>query len=271
MSSATCTAKTTKPSAAAAWSRSSRVESVRTGAGADTTGVAGRAGSGGVGDAAGLGGVWPVGTSSVSACLPGPAVPPSHAFLAGRHFRRVRHFCRLQRFLPRAPNCRRRPGSMPIQKIGHSRRWDCLSCLPDLLLHLICEAEDARALGRGMKGLGVRIARGLNRVMDRRGAVIADRYHSRVLRTPSEVRRALNYLRQNPRRHAIRAGQQWYRFSVDPFQTVRADGSVTAYAVRFVMPARTWLLTVGWRARPGGGSFDAVDQDSTPTDVRPAR
>src|SRR5262245_4211498 len=54
-------------------------------------------------------------------------------------------------------------------------------------LHLVVEAEEARALSRAMQGLGVRIARGLNRELGRRGRVLADRYHARALETPREV------------------------------------------------------------------------------------
>ncbi len=68
-------------------------------------------------------------------------------------------------------------------------------------VHLLVEAEDERALSRGMNGLGVRVAKGLNRVMRRRGRVLEDRYHGHILRTPTEVRRARNYLLQNAKRH----------------------------------------------------------------------
>jgi len=57
------------------------------------------------------------------------------------------------------------------------------------------------ALSRGMNGMGVRVARGLNRVMRRRGGVLDDRYHAHILRTPTEVRRARAYLLQNARKH----------------------------------------------------------------------
>ncbi len=68
-------------------------------------------------------------------------------------------------------------------------------------VHLLVEANDERALSRGMNGMGVRVARGLNRVMRRHGKVLDDRYHAHVLRTPSEVRRAREYLLQNARKH----------------------------------------------------------------------
>jgi hypothetical protein len=66
---------------------------------------------------------------------------------------------------------------------------------------LLVEAEDERALSRGMNGLGVRVAKGLNRVMGRSGKVLEERYHGHVLRTPTEVRRARSYLLGNARRH----------------------------------------------------------------------
>jgi hypothetical protein len=68
-------------------------------------------------------------------------------------------------------------------------------------MHLLVEAKDERVLSRGMCGLGVRIARGLNRVMERHGKVLGDRYHARILKTPTEVRHARNYLLGNARRH----------------------------------------------------------------------
>ncbi|MGZ3440596.1 MAG: hypothetical protein ACXVDD_13830, partial [Polyangia bacterium] len=68
-------------------------------------------------------------------------------------------------------------------------------------VHLLVEARDERALSRGMNGLGVRVAKGLNRVMGRHGKVLGDRYHAHILRTPSEARRAHSYLLQNARKH----------------------------------------------------------------------
>ena len=44
-------------------------------------------------------------------------------------------------------------------------------------IHLIVETRNRRALSRGMAGLSIRIAKGLNRVWRRRGKVFADRFH----------------------------------------------------------------------------------------------
>src|SRR5712692_6961936 len=61
--------------------------------------------------------------------------------------------------------------------------------------HFLVEAEDRIALGRAMRALELRIARALNRLMNRQGPVMVDRYHLHVLSRTTEVRRALEYLR----------------------------------------------------------------------------
>jgi REP-associated tyrosine transposase len=48
-------------------------------------------------------------------------------------------------------------------------------------LHLLARANSARALARGMIGVSVRLARRLNRLWNRSGAVFADRYSAREL------------------------------------------------------------------------------------------
>jgi REP element-mobilizing transposase RayT len=68
-------------------------------------------------------------------------------------------------------------------------------------VHLIVEAQDRVKLATGMQGLGVRIAKALNRVMRRHGRVIGDRYHAHILKTPSEVKRARHYLLTNAQHH----------------------------------------------------------------------
>ena len=72
-------------------------------------------------------------------------------------------------------------------------------------IHLIVEADDEECLSRGMQGLGVRIAKKLNQVMGRKGSVLADRYFAHVLRTPSEIRRAVDYVLRNYMSHFEKA------------------------------------------------------------------
>jgi REP element-mobilizing transposase RayT len=78
-------------------------------------------------------------------------------------------------------------------------------------IHLLVEANDRVRLARGMQGLGVRIARRLNDMMrNRRGRVVGDRYHARILKTPTEVRIARDYLQNNAAKHYGAAGADEY-------------------------------------------------------------
>jgi len=68
-------------------------------------------------------------------------------------------------------------------------------------LHLVVEADSDLALSRGMQGLGVRIARALNRLMKRRGRVFEDHYHSRLLGSPTQLVNAIAYVLGNHAHH----------------------------------------------------------------------
>src|SRR5688500_13311227 len=90
-------------------------------------------------------------------------------------------------------------------------------------LHLIVEADDTRALSRGMQGLAVRIARAVNQAMSRkRGKVFSDRYHHRVLKTPPETRAAISYLINNYKKHMAEAGRSVGRNFIDQHSTARS-------------------------------------------------
>jgi len=133
--------------------------------------------------------------------------------------------------------------------------------------HLLVEATDAKALGHGMMALGARIARALNRTYARRGPVLAERFHARVLRTPREVRNAIAYVLLNARRHARRV---WTALRVDPASSGRwLDGwrrkpltDRPPIDPAPVTPPRSWLLAIGWH-RHG-----LVDPDEVPGERR---
>ncbi len=104
-------------------------------------------------------------------------------------------------------------------------------------VHLVVEAESTDALARAMKGFSVRVARGLNRLMRRRGRVMGDRYHAHVLRTPTEARRALRYVRDNGVKHGTVAQS-------------RDDAYASHTAIVDLPMPHTWLLRAGWRRAP---------------------
>ena len=118
-------------------------------------------------------------------------------------------------------------------------------------LHLIVEADDRKALGRGMMSIASRVARAVNRVLGRTGAVLRDRYHLRILRTPLEMRRALAYVLLNARKHLGRLGQRVGR--VDPassgawFDGWSYEGWQQDPRPPPVAAARSWLARIGWR------------------------
>ena len=142
--------------------------------------------------------------------------------------------------------------------------------LQDDHAHLIVEASDREALGRGMKSLASLFAFAVNRGLGRTGKVLADRYHLRILTCPRQVRNALAYVLLNARRHAAKriarlqrrglkvaalpnagtldgaSSARWFAgwrrdVAVDraPPRTLRAEPAVA--------PARSWFLTSGWR------------------------
>ena len=114
------------------------------------------------------------------------------------------------------------------------------------------------ALAKAMQGLAVRVAKGLNRVLARRGSVFADRYHVRVLRTPREVRNVLAYVLNNGRRHGAQRGYRYRAGALDRFSSAPwFDGwrnvdrvHLEALQGREERPGSepmTWLLATGWR------------------------
>ncbi|HKA91203.1 MAG TPA: transposase [Haliangiales bacterium] len=124
-------------------------------------------------------------------------------------------------------------------------------------VHLIVETRDPRALARAVQGLSIRVAKGLNRLMGRKGGVLADRYHSRPLRTPTEVRRALVYVLGNARKHLAALGYKLPPSYMDEYSSAAwftgwAAPPKRPAAEPPIAPPRTWLLTTGWRDKAGG-------------------
>src|SRR5690242_18490069 len=127
--------------------------------------------------------------------------------------------------------------------------------------HMIVEASDQNALGRGMKAIAARLARAVNRISGRRGPVLAHRYHHELLPTPRQVRNALRYVLLNARRHAARSGAVLGKIvRLDPASSARwfdgwsrsavgagRDGPAPPSGASPVARARTWLLAIGWR------------------------
>jgi REP element-mobilizing transposase RayT len=126
-------------------------------------------------------------------------------------------------------------------------------------VHLLVEATDRLRLGRMMQVFGIRAAKGMNKVMGRKkGTVLAERYHARILRTPTETRAALVYVLQNARKHLTAHGIRLQADFVDvEFSSAEwfdgwAEHPPPSTRPPLVGKAGTWLLDRGWRERGGG-------------------
>lgn len=134
-------------------------------------------------------------------------------------------------------------------------------------VHLVVEADGARALRAGLQGLAIRVARAVNAALRRRGRVWGDRYHRRDLTRPAHVRTAMVYVLQNGRKHgACEPGELdacssarlffgWNARGEEMRRRVQPGGLVCDPPVSL---PRTWLGGRGWVLR-GGGPIDPYE------------
>jgi hypothetical protein len=93
--------------------------------------------------------------------------------------------------------------------------------------------------------------------MRRTGSVLRDRFHSRVHKTPREIKNALAYVLCNARKHMI--GRSFPGNWVDPCSSAIAfDGWATsvvttqgAAAPPPLAAPRSWMLRAGWSQKHG--------------------
>jgi hypothetical protein len=133
--------------------------------------------------------------------------------------------------------------------------------------------NDRRSLTRGIQGLSIRLAKAVNRRLQRHGKVFADRYHARALRTPREARLALRYVLTNTKKHSLgtagvppgfvdgRSSAPWFDGWNRPCELAFVSNWAGALEPKGrdevpIMSARTWLLRIGWRRE---GPLDVDD------------
>lgn len=167
---------------------------------------------------------------------PGCPVLVTIKLAAGLPSLRSRRFVRAFRYALR--ECAMRPGLRIVHYSVQSNHC-----------HFLIEATGKTALGNGMKSLSARLARTVNRVFSRSGAVLHGRYHSRILRSPREARGALAYVLLNHRRHTRRPGPP----AIDPassgawFDGWKDGPPDHPGRLREVAVPGSWLLREGWR------------------------
>ena len=135
-----------------------------------------------------------------------------------------------------------------------------------------------------MQGLGVRLARRLNKVLGRRGRLIEERYHVTRLTTPRQVKNALLYILNNGRKHRAERGLPCETGWLDPCATGvyfehwgEQVSGITAWqswvrqldeklgpkaGPRSIVAPRSWLLRTGWH-KHGPLPFEATPGGST--------
>jgi putative transposase len=130
-------------------------------------------------------------------------------------------------------------------------------------VHMIVEAENKKALARGMQGFQISAARLINTALGdgtrrRKGSVFVDRYHLVVLKSPTQARHAVSYVLNNWRKHAedrqaasvalvdrFSSGCSfagWKELEHQRMWEIPADHDPLV-----VCPPRSWLLTRGWK------------------------
>jgi putative transposase len=121
-------------------------------------------------------------------------------------------------------------------------------------VHLLVEADDKTSLSRGIMGLAIRMARAVNRVLERHGNVWSERYHSRALKTPREVRNAIVYVLMNRQKHASKNMSKALRLDLcssaslfDGWQVPPSLAPPRESIERTTQPPVTWLLRLGWK------------------------
>ena len=109
-------------------------------------------------------------------------------------------------------------------------------------IHLLVEAQDERALARGMQSLSIRIAKNLNQALSRSGSVFADHYFAEQMKTPAQVRHTLRYVLRNVDHHRGRSRGRLDSRASETYLSVEAFAADAP-----VSRPQTWLLRIGWQ------------------------
>jgi REP element-mobilizing transposase RayT len=128
-------------------------------------------------------------------------------------------------------------------------------------IHLVCEAENKRALSKGVKGFEISAGKHINNEIRvgnarRKGQVFADRYHVRPITSLRQTRNCVSYVLNNWRHHKGEAGPVLFDGKLDPYSSAiwfpfwkeRTTPTIHIppdYDPPTVCRARTWLLTEG--------------------------
>jgi len=127
--------------------------------------------------------------------------------------------------------------------------------------HLVAEAKDNESLGNGARSFGCRFAKAVRKKTGGSGPVFAGRYHLRVLKNPTEVRNALQYVLQNRAKHenliphldeysSAPFFRDWRVLLGKKMGPVISDVEERLAKIQipgYLAPPRSWLAREGWK------------------------
>ena len=132
-------------------------------------------------------------------------------------------------------------------------------------IHLLCEADNKRALRSGIASFEISAALRINVLLSRRrrrkecGPVFADRYHVESIDSIAQTRNCLNYVFNNWRKHGCDKREPGiFNGRLDPYssaivfpgwkeRTHKRLHLPDGVPVPIVSRPRTWLLREGWK------------------------
>ena len=147
-------------------------------------------------------------------------------------------------------------------------------------IHLLVEANDSRALAKGMQGFQISAAKHLNAAISkgkpgppRRGTVFPDRYHAEIITSPTQARHTMSYVMNNWRKHREDLAAPMSTWTIDWFSSAAMFSGWEEYGDEpflwrgpptydplVVYQPRTWLLREGWTK---AGSISCHDTPSS--------
>jgi len=125
-------------------------------------------------------------------------------------------------------------------------------------LHMIVEAKNSDCLAAGMKSLSGRLGKAIRKTVGGSGAVFSGRFHMHLLKSPTEMKRALEYVLLNTSKHFkliehIDDFSSGYAFKEWRALIGRRFGDLIEEQLKRLpheptelSEARSWLCRVGW-------------------------
>lgn len=126
-------------------------------------------------------------------------------------------------------------------------------------IHIIAEAKSGKCLSAGLKSLNGRLGKAIRKFTGGAGAVFKGRFHMNVLESPTEMKRALEYVLLNTAKHwkfvehaddfsSGRAFKEWRSLLGKRFRGLIED-QINESRVKFeeLSSPQSWLCREGWK------------------------